>query len=622
VRAAFRLTTRQPSIPIDIDFPAVAVVITNTTASPVFLRIGAPDAPSATNADLFCPAGESISFPVSGYTFAASFGNVAAIQSTDIVASGLFQTCVITFLGAGEVIPTYGSASFLSLSISDLWSNLAGAGPLTFPIIDLGPWGGAIVFVAPTAASGQGILKVEFSTDQVTWITAGQWAFWPSIPSTLNVQRVARYARISTLVSGIVGEPALAYAITARASLSEVAQLTYVPFTSSISKVVNVPSLGEQNWVLCTTNTPAIDVSLDITSVGGGNAAEELICETSVLPIGPWQTVSFREQNAAPLTGDLFRSYGNLNAFTRIRLLEIGNNGPLGGTIGFSIRPAPDLSGILQSIYAALGDVGYTPNVNQDIFHLLAHIETWTGQTSVSVASIDTKTSTVITSLGTINSTENSILFILTSSNTTQNSMLTTLGTISTTLSGISNTLVTMSTQLTAINTSLGTINTSIGATNTALGTVNTTLGTISTNIATINTSTAATAAAQTRVGAVATAAVAIAGAGVWTNGGALLVPGWYITAGQAGLACGAATANTLTQIGYGTNAAVVASIYQSYITVSPVAGGVFMGAGPSVDYSSTRSAGILIPAANTTIWVYSLAPLGATVSATFMQTP
>lgn len=397
---SYVLNAAQPVMPVDLDFPAVAVAIQNPTSSPVYLRIGAPDTPTETNADVVIPAATALTLPVQGYSFALALGDTSLIvQAGSASLSGLFSNCEVKFLGAGELIPAYGEYSFLSLSIADLTPT-----PLTFahpnttsPTFDLLPWGGAVVYALPSSGTGQGVVSVQASADQSTWFNVVRLAFWPNVPLTINVPKVARYMRLVFNATAIVGEPNIGGLYTVRASLSEINQVTYSSASGTISYGFNVPSLGSQSFYFNTTGLKGVA----IRAVFSSGSRAQLIWYTAP-SLGNWGLVAYREQSVAGFYNSIFRSIGNLDSFLRVDILDIAGGG-VNGTITLTVQEAPDLTGMLQNLHSDLGDIGQPVNANQSIFHVLdtsrlslASIQSSNTAIQGSVSSIDSKLSTLL----------------------------------------------------------------------------------------------------------------------------------------------------------------------------------------------------------------------------------
>lgn len=577
MRKTFRLNTGTPSTSIDIDFEAVAVVVNNPTASPVFLRIGSPDIPTETNADLFIPSGESLSFPVSGYSFAATFGTATALPATSVALSGLFTTCIITFLGAGETIPSYGSASFLTLSISELRAITAYAGVTTSPTFDIGAWGGALIYVNPGAASGQAVVAVNVSNTGLagSFTPLGVYAIWPNVPSVITVPRVARYFQVILNATAIPGEAAISGSYSVRASLEEVQTLTYNPSGNTITKSYTMTAVQAVQYLFVVVGLPAVSIAAIATAGTGAASAITFLVEASSDLIN-WRQVTARDQKmSAGVT--LYRALGNLDIFIRVSIFEIGGAAQ-NGTLYVSTPREVDTGYILNTIQQSLGDISAPTNTNQDIYHELDNIR-------LNAISTVTNLATIITQLGAINVN----------------------------LTTVNTNLVTIQGQLSTINTNITAVNTAIAASNVQL--------------TSINTATATLQAAQTRSAITVTGQVAI-NVAVYVNAGLLFVAGSYITWAQ--VTCRNVVANPLAafvlQMAVGTAVAVTAQFYSQSpaFYALPGAAGTHGTCQPQ-DYGSIRSPGYIVPVGSTYLWVLcsdgaAIRPYVADYSLTLVQ--
>jgi hypothetical protein len=617
-RYAIRLNASQSYASVDLPFHAVDVAISNPTASPVYVRIGAPDIPTSVNADLILPAAKSETFPVSGRTFGLAIGDPASIAGGVSAKSGLFSSVLVVFLSEGEQIPTYGNFDFQSLSISDLSGGVVAFANGTTQTYDLGAWGGVIIFIAPTAGAGQGVAVVQASADNVLYYTMGTYAFWPGIPASLILPRPVRYMRITFGSSGIAGEPAAAGFFSARASLAEINQITYSPGGLSVTQAYNIPNLGEANKIFATHGVSAIAVSVANTTGSNGG---ELIIETSQFAAGPWQTVAYREQIVNPagpaLTASIFRTFGNLGPFTRVRLLSTGTSGALVGTIYYSMVVAADLNGMLQNIYAALGDVGQPTNTNQSIYHELDHIRVDLDSIQIAstylfaLANIEIWThdsrnleTTHLPKLTDIYNLENGYLPYL---QTISNNEATYLPYLSTYLPY----LQTINGALSAINTAISNINTVLAANQPELPTIRANTGSTNANVATLTTYPAA-------VSLVSSTQIATFVA----NGfNLLLTPFWQSLKWLIALRCTIMSPNVVAgggtwYITHGTGGSAAGPLYSGIILPNVIVNT------PTQIFDGPRSGGYQIPSGQTGLWFFwspvAAANIVLTVDATF----
>lgn len=402
MRSEVKLTAAVNQLQVNLQtFQAAALFVENPTGSPVAIRTGGTDFPSLANANHVVPANGYLLVPCQGTTFAFAFTDAVSVLSTAL--SNLLTSATITLFDATEALPNFGSATFLSLSLSDLSNGIVGvAGGSTSSVFDLGSWGGAILYLLATGASGQGIVTAQVSSDQQQWRTLGEWAFWPGLPATINVPRSVRYLRFVFAATAIPGEPAIAYAYSVRATLSEIFDLQFSALAGTIfTKAYNLAGLGEANWTFATRGLPAMSVGVKNTV--GVSSQGELIVETANAATGPWRTVAFREQSIGPggLYDSINRTYANLDVFTRVRMLST-NLVAIQGSVYVGILPGPDLAATLQLILAALGDPGAGVNVGQSIYHLLALInlstdtlETLITASNVQLTAINANTDTL-----------------------------------------------------------------------------------------------------------------------------------------------------------------------------------------------------------------------------------
>lgn len=399
MRQEIRLTASQPQLQVNLQsFNAAAVFIENPTGSPVAMRAGGTDYPTLTNANHVIPANGYLLVPVDGTTFAFAFTDTPSVTSAAL--SNLLTAATITLFDAKESLPNFGSATFLSLSLSDLSGGIVGAtGATTSAVYDLGSWGGAILYFFATASSGQGVINAQVSSDQTTWRSIGEWAFWPGLPATINVPRSVRYLRFLIAPTVIPGEPAIDYAYAVRATLSEIFDLEFSALSGTVfTKPYAIAALGEANWTFATRGLPAISVGVKNTT--GIASQGELIVETANGATGPWRVVAFREQSITPggFYDSIQRTYANLDLFTRVRMLST-NLVAIAGTVYVGILPGPDLSAPLQQIFAALGDPGEGVNVNQSIYHELDTIRQQTDTLEALIAATNTKLDTIISNM-------------------------------------------------------------------------------------------------------------------------------------------------------------------------------------------------------------------------------
>lgn len=558
------LTPSAPSGSVSLDFDCVAVVVSNPTGSPVYLRIGGNDVPNETNADEIIPSATQRVISVGARWFGWTFGATGLLLAPAV--SGLTTRATVTFLGATERVPNLGSVSYQALSLSALTPGFVGFGPTSSPVtsqtFNIAAWGGAHVYVLPSGTSGQGVIAANVSSDGQNWTPLAVYPFWPGVPATLTLPRAAEYLQIILNVTGIVGEPQIAGVYHVRATLAEINDVVYAPISGSISRPYNVPNLSSQEFILCTTNLRAISVGANNNT---GNRAELIIWAASS-PAGPWRLVAFREQTVSgSFYNSIYRSLGDLDLFTKISILDIGGGGVSGNFVA-SIRQTADFSGMLQAIYQAIGDVGQPTNANQSLFHLL--------QSAVALlTTIDADTSLLSSVLSELTSIDGHLFNI--DNNTA--ALPATQGQI-------------------AANTANTATNTSNAVTQLASidGKANN-LATIATNTGNTNTNVAAILTGYAFGVSVATAVIAV-GAGAWVSSGLALPAGAKVIGMQCTFAPGGAVGGGQIGVAWGTVVAGLLNPFLQGYFPAPVAGAPFQI--PYQQYGTPYVGGVPVPAA------------------------
>ena len=594
----FRLDGLNVSLPVGLAFAADIIVIDNPTGSPILLRVGSPEIPTTGNADYTIPANGVKVLPVQGRQFGLTFSDFTLVGTQ--LAGNLGNYASILFLTQDEPMPSYGAASYQSLSLSPLTNGfLTISGPGQTGTLDLGSWGGMLISLIPNVGSGQGVIQVQVTdtpTVSASWKLLGTWSFWANIPVLLLVARTARYARILVNATTIAGEPVISASLSARATIAEITEVSYQPIGASITTAFNIAALGTQRYTFVTVGIEAITIGINITT----GTVDELIVEASQSPAGPWRTVMYREQNAAGTFNSIYRTIGQLDLFTRVSILEIGNNpGGTTGTLTMSMTSEPDLNGMLQNIYAALGDVGQSgvANVGQSLWHLLKTIDVDTGNIAASAGTIATNTATINTTLGTTNSN----LATISSSISSTNSLLTT---INGNVAPLHGDLVT------TINGSLGSIISN--------------QGTIHNDLVTVNSYLLPAFQAMGRSVGPSIAAVTCALGGTWYSAGAVFVPGWWVTGWMISVTSGVpGSTGTELALFYGTAGAPISPMWQGYIPWTQVTVTPFRAMVPFYNAQSSHHSGYLLPAGYSTLWAQAVSGAGTVgVIVTFNQTP
>jgi len=593
------------------------LVIYNNNPVPVYIRLGSPEIPTQRNFDISVPPNYIMGISVDSNQFAFRLGddNVTLALITGVtVIEGMIDEPPPALGG----VPIQGA----SLSTADLNNGFQQfTVPTVYGPFNLTLWGGMLVTLIPDAGSGQGVIQVSVSSDNVTYSLYGTYAFWRSIPVTLLLPRVGTFVKITVANTTIVGEPALSGKISVRGTLTELTQSSYTPQGNSIVKTWAIAALGSVQFSFVTAGLPAISLAAIETS-GGVSPVVQILVEASSDNVN-WRYIT--DRTVFLTTGQtLYRSFSNLDLFVRISLFELGGTSASNGSLYMSIPSQPDTASMLNNIYKAMGDPGSAVPVGTfpDSYHELDQIRLNIGTTNTNLSTIhtdlvgiDAKLQTQINFLSTINTTAQSIDTKMTTVTNNQQTEINYLSTINTTTQTSDGRLATINTTLSTMNTTLSTISTQLGTINTSIGTVNTSIGTTNTSLATLT-------AAQTRGGGIITGFIPAMPSGVFANAGAFFTPGQYITAAQASLGSAVATGNNSTQFAWGTGAGAVFIFYSSYITQGAMAAGVFNGAAPTVEYFSLRSVGLLIPATMTNLWILTNAPAGATVGYNIATTP
>lgn len=361
MRYRFQLTAANPTARVNLDFDAVAMIVSNPTGSPVYVRIGSNEIPNQQTSDWLVSAFGGQCFPVVGRWFGVGLADGSLVGTIGELASGALGTCTIMLLDRTEVIPTFGSVSYLSLSTSELTDGIEAFTP-NRQVYDMGGWGGALVYVSPSAISGQALIALEASDDAISWRPLQTFSVWPSIPSTVNVPRVARFLSVWILATGIPAEPNPDGFFSVRGTLEELSQLSYAPSASSITKNFNITTgPASVQYLLSTSGLGAVSIGLNLTS--GTSDKMSVTIEAASSVSGPWRMAAIREQQATTSgQPNLYRSVGSLDQFMRVTVVNFDPPNLLGGAVSFSILREADLSSVLERLSASIGDS------QQDIF--------------------------------------------------------------------------------------------------------------------------------------------------------------------------------------------------------------------------------------------------------------
>lgn len=396
MRATYRLNAASPQLPISIPWTAVALFVANPTAAVVLVRVGGQDYPTPASADYRVPANSFLTIPVASTDFGVCFLDASALTDGTGLAN-LTTAATVTALDASERIPTFGAASFASLSLSDLTAGFVSySGAQVIGSFDLNAWGGAIVTVLPDSTGGQGVVALTISDDGTTYRTWQTWAIWPGVPVNLTVPRTTRYLRVETNATAISGESAPTGRVHVRATLAEIFYLEYTPTGDGIVKSFVIPGAsGTQSYTFVTVGLRAISVAVDRNS--GAATSMSVVIEASDLTSGPWKEVEVRTQLTSFET--VYRSVGNLGRFTRVTLVDASGLGGLNGTLTLSATPVESVTPIMEWVLRALGD-NRQPNSNQSIYHELDTIRQLITLGNASLVDIDNNTDNLETLAG------------------------------------------------------------------------------------------------------------------------------------------------------------------------------------------------------------------------------
>lgn len=399
MRSSYQLTSSQPTQQVRLDnFRASMLFVENPTGSVVLVNVGGNDVPTAETADHRVPSGSFLLVPVEGTIFAASLADPTS-ATIDPSGSNLLTRATVWLLSADELPPSFGAASYQTLSLSPLTPGVATiSGATTSPAYDLGSWGGAIFYLALSPGSGQAFVTVQQSADQLTWYTVGRWSAWPDVPVTISVPRVLRYCRLVVAATSIPSAPALAGSFAARASLQEITQAAYSAGSASLSIPYSVVAGGTVTVYAAASALPGVSAALVNT------AGTSVLTATVYTAEGfaDWAQVSQRTQTVNTTTlATIFRSYGDLRNYLRIDLTNAGGS-TISGTLTLAIQSQADLTGYLERIGAALGDANQ-PTSADTIFRRLANIDANTDTAEALLTNIQASVAATATNTTSLN---------------------------------------------------------------------------------------------------------------------------------------------------------------------------------------------------------------------------
>lgn len=198
MKTQIRINSTNPRQSVGLPYSAEWLTVLNPTPSIVFVRIGAPDAPTASNADIQVPPAAVLTFPVTGSSFGFSL-DVSAIMTQ--VLAGLSDTAFI-WLGRDEVPPSGMTLAYPKSTLSDsalsqqIYANQpynAVVGPF-----DLSAWGGLIAAIENVGTS-PAVLVYEMTdsiTPPPTWLKASKHVLQAGECKIVQLPRVKRYGQL------------------------------------------------------------------------------------------------------------------------------------------------------------------------------------------------------------------------------------------------------------------------------------------------------------------------------------------------------------------------------------------------------------------------------------------
>jgi hypothetical protein len=386
VKQIVTLTPDRPSTAVNLNnFQAVAVFVENPTGTSVLIRLGGNDIPTESSADHRVPANGYLLIPAEGASFAVALADPAAVSSP--VSSNLLTTATVVFLDKHEALPSFGAASFQSLSTSSLEPVTAFSGAFVGDTYDLGAWGGALVFISPDAASGQAEATISVSNDGTTFYPLGTYAVWPNVPALITVPRVARYFRLAVAATSFVVEPAIAGVYSVRATISEIQATNYNPSGDAIVKTTSLVGIQSEQFSFATSGLPAVSVALISTVGSTATAAADFFVEASSDAVN-WRLVTSRTQLFSQGISR-YLALGPLDKYIRVTVSQLTVGQTLNASLYLSVPAEQDVAAILNTIQQSLGDADAPSNTNQDIYHELDSIRTESDETNAWLGGVD-----------------------------------------------------------------------------------------------------------------------------------------------------------------------------------------------------------------------------------------
>lgn len=341
------------------------LVMYNNNPAPLYVRLGSPEIPNQKNYDIAVPPNYIMAISVNSNQFGFRLGDTGittALLTGNTVIEGMID----------EAPPALGGVPIqaASLATAELTNGLQTfAGVTTLTTFNLSLWGGLLVYVSPDVGSGQGVIQINISSDGATWKAYRTASFWPNIPVSITVPRVATFVQIILNATAIVGEPAISGVVLVRAALTEIGQYTYNPTANALVKTYNLVGIASQQYTFVTAGLPAVSVAAIATTGSTSSAAITFLVEATSDLVN-WRQVTARDQLMSQGV-TLYRALGNLDLFIRVTIFQLTAGQTGVGSVYMSIPFQADLGYILNTIQQSLGDKNAPSNTNQDIYHQL-----------------------------------------------------------------------------------------------------------------------------------------------------------------------------------------------------------------------------------------------------------
>jgi hypothetical protein len=281
MRYALKLSIPDPKAVVTLQWDAEAVIINNPTGSPVYFRQGGNDYPTERNADQIVNGATMTVMPVVGREFALAFGQPDNIDAT----AGNGPTVASVMFIREEAIPSFGEISLANLSRSEQLGGLTAFNTATsveYGPIDMGAWGGLMVYINPTVGSAQGTVTYSVSDDQQTRTTVLEYPLWSGFPFLLVLPKLGRYGYIQisreteftngSLIDGTIGM---------RTTMSEILAVQYLPFAGEPSASFTGSGSTDITQVINCVGLESLRLFINFTSWTGTVPKVRVLFETS-----------------------------------------------------------------------------------------------------------------------------------------------------------------------------------------------------------------------------------------------------------------------------------------------------------------------------------------------------